>query len=101
MSEMQQLVELLQASSPELVLKMDCSEAPDQSSWLDIEQRGRFVAVEWRPGRGFGVSLVNTADDPHAGLFEGPDEILPDPFSARDWILFLLQPVTRRKAAGR
>ena len=100
MSEMQQLVELLRASSPELVLKTDCSDGTDGSCWLDIERNGRFVAVEWRPGRGFGVSLVDTTN-PHDGLFEGPDEILPDPFSARDWILFLLEPLTRRKAAGR
>jgi hypothetical protein len=90
MTEIEKLAELLHASSPELDLRLDAPGEVEGSTWLDVEQEGRVVAVEWRPRHGFGLSLLETAGDPRAGLFEGPDEILTDPYSARDRILSLL-----------
>ena len=101
LNEIQKLADLLRASAPDIQLDLDCPAEPGAPCWLDVAQHGRFVAVEWRPQRGFGVSLVNTADDPRAGLFEGPDEVLGDLYVTRDRILALLEPVSRRKAAGR
>jgi hypothetical protein len=90
MTEIEQLAELLHASSPHLDLRLDFSEALESAAWLDVERQGRIVAVEWRPRQGFGISLLGASGDPRAGLFEGPDEILSDVRSARDRILFLL-----------
>jgi hypothetical protein len=106
MTEIEKLAELLHASSPQLGLRLDAPEELESSAWLDVEQEGRVVTVEWRPRRGFGISLLETSGDPRAGLFEGPDEILADPYSARDRILSLLAthaPVRRplRVARGR
>lgn len=106
MTEIENLAELLRASSPELDLRLDAPEEADRPAWLDVEQEGRIVAVEWRPRHGFGISLLETSGNPQAGLFEGPDEILKDPCSARDRILSLLAahaPLRRplRTARGR
>lgn len=90
MTEIEKLAELLRASSPELDLRLDASEEIESSAWLDVEQEGRVVAVEWRPRNGFGISLLETTGDPRAGLFDGPDEILADPYSAHYRILALL-----------
>lgn len=90
MTEIEQLAELLHASSPHLDLRLDSSEELESAAWLDVERQGKVVAVEWRPRQGFGISLLGDSGNPRAGLFEGPDEILSDVRSARDRVLFLL-----------
>ena len=103
MSEIEKLADLLRSSSPEMDLRMDAPVEPGGPAWLDVERLGRVVAVEWRPRHGFGVSLLGVSTNPCDGLFEGPDEILSDPYSARDRILSLLEApgLRSRKAAGR
>lgn len=100
MSEIETLADLLRFSSSELGLRLDAA-AEGGTAWLDVERRGRVVAVEWRPQQGFGVSLLESSGDPLAGLYEGPDEILADPYSARDRILSLLEPSSFRRVAAR
>lgn len=89
MSDIELLADLLRASLPGLELRLDLPAEPEEAAWLDAEQNGRFVSVEWRPRRGFGVSLVDTSRLPQEGLFEGPDKVLTDPVSARDHIVGL------------
>lgn len=89
MSDIEVLADLLRASLPGLELRLDLSTEPEGPAWLDAEQNGRFVSVEWRPCRGFGVSLLDTSRPPQEGLFAGPDKVLTDPMAARDHILGL------------
>lgn len=100
MSEIEKLADLLRFSSSELGLRLDAA-AESETAWLDVERQGRVVAVEWRQQQGFGVSLLAPSGDPLEGLYEGPDEILEDPYSARDRILSLLEPSSFRRAAAR
>lgn len=90
MSELEVLADLLRAALPDLELSLDLPAEPGGAAWLDVERQGRIVSVEWRPRRGFGISLLETSEDPRAGLFEGPDEIVSDPYVARDRVLSLL-----------
>ena len=90
MSEVEVLANLLRAALPDLELSLDLPAEPGSPAWLDVERQGRIVSVEWRPRRGFGVSLLETTEDPRAGLFEGPDEIVSDAYIARDRVLSLL-----------
>jgi len=105
MTEIQELANLLHAASPELELNLDCPGEPGAPCWLDVSSHDHFVAVEWRPALGFGVSRVDTASAPRAGLFEGPDEVLQDIHSTKERILALLglagARANRRVAAGR
>jgi hypothetical protein len=103
MTDLKRLVDALRASSPDLDLTLAWSGEPEAPAWLDIAEHGRFVAVEWRPRLGFGVSLVDTSSDPVAGLFEGPEETFSDFHAAKDRILLLLGSEgrrPRRRAAG-
>ncbi len=90
MSDIEILEALLRESLPDLELSLDLPAEPGGSAWLDVQRQGRFISVEWRPRRGFGVSLLEAAGDLRAGLFEGPDEIFRDPGAARDRVLSLL-----------
>ena len=100
MSEIEKLADLLRFSSSELDLRLDAA-AESETAWLDVECQGRVVAVEWRPQQGFGVSLLASSRDPLEGLYEGPDEVLKDAYSARDRVLSLLEPSSFRRAAAR
>lgn len=58
-------------------------DAPDDSAgnwYLDVEFESRKAVVEWRPRRGFGVSL-----EP-AGYGEGPEIILPSARAAAAYV---------------
>lgn len=48
----------------------DLAEHPTGSSFLDLEYEGRTAIVEWKPGKGFGIS-----SGPVEGLGTGPDEV--------------------------
>jgi len=95
MTDLERLVDALRASSPDLDVTLDWSGEPEAPGWLDVEEHGRSVAVEWRPRRGFGVSLVETSSDPTTVLFEGPDEIFTDFHATKERILRLLDPEER------
>lgn len=43
------------------------------SSWLDVSLNGYWLTIEWRPGRGFGLSTPTDGDS-----FLGPDEVYED-----------------------
>ena len=90
MSDFDLLANLLRTALPDLDLGLDQPTESGSPGWLDVARQGRVVSVEWRPRRGFGISLLEISGDPRVGLFEGPDEILSDPYVARDRVLALL-----------
>lgn len=48
------------------------------SWWLDVKLAGKWVVVEWRPGRdGFGVSDCSTNSEEDTP-FDGPDQVCDD-----------------------
>jgi hypothetical protein len=61
--------------------------------WLDISESGRHAVVEWRPGKGFGVSLLGKND----GYGEGPDEAFTE--SQEDDVLKRIFALLTRKEA--
>lgn len=60
----------LRARFPRWRITEDAAELPGGSSFLDIGVEDRTAVVEWRPGRGFGVSA-----GPLEGYGAGPDEL--------------------------
>lgn len=89
MIELQKLAQRLRAGASGLELSFDCPTDSGLSGWLDVRSKGKLLAVEWRAGRGFGVSLIRRSAEPLQGLFEGPDEIFSDLDAAKERILSL------------
>lgn len=101
MNDFRKLAQAVRSAIPGVEIKLEEPERSGQAGWLDIEYDDIEIAVEWRPGIGFGVSRLEAGDDPTAGLFEGPDNVFRDWSEAKDHILFLLLPgLTERKRAG-
>ena len=90
MNGIQTLIELLRAQDPGLGLELDRPENPNAPWWLDVKRRDQWVVVEWRPARGFGVSLLKRGGVPLEGLFSGPDEVFEDVEAAGHHVLELL-----------
>lgn len=90
MNNVQSLIEILRAQDPSLEMELDRPENPNAPWWLDVKGRDRWVVVEWRPARGFGVSLLKRGGDPLEGLFSGPDEVFEDVEAAGHRVLELL-----------
>lgn len=70
---------------PKVRTVLDAPETPNARWWLDAQLGKHLVSVEWRPGRGFGVSA---GDD---GFGEGPDEVYDDADSAAKRVIELLE----------
>ncbi len=81
----QGLEQKLQKRFPKVRTILDAPEAPNSRWWLDAQLGKHLVSVEWRPGRGFGVSA---GDD---GFGEGPDEVYDDADSAAERVIELLE----------
>lgn len=92
MNELNALYHFLGEKLPGTVsLKLDAPDRSGQAGWLDIEHEGKWVVVEWKPGRGFGVSLLEGMEEnPLQGLFEGPDRFFERRGEAQQYILSLL-----------
>lgn len=100
MSDIQKLIQAVHRDFPSAELKVDESAGSSQVAWLDIEHQGKRIVVEWRRGKGFGVSVLpERPAHPLEGLFEGPDEVLSDWVSTKDYIHFLLTEPSSRRAA--
>jgi hypothetical protein len=100
MSEIQKLIQAVRRDFPSADLRVDENASNSQVVWLDIEHQGKRIVVEWRRGKGFGVSLLPERPA-HSleGLFEGPDEVFSDVVSAKDYIHLLLTEPSSRRAA--
>jgi hypothetical protein len=92
MNEIKRLASEIQATVPHAVVRPDCpNDERSQACWLNVELAGRSVAVEWRPGKGFGVSRVAASeDDPLAGLFSRPSQVVRTCGEAYEAVLGLL-----------
>jgi len=70
-------------------------DVPDKlggSGWLDVQLEQKSVVVEWRAGKGFGISST-----PTEGLGEGPDEVYRDAAQAAKRVVELLTKNLRTK----
>ena len=71
---------------PQSKVTVDAPSRSDGAWFLDARLRRKAVVVEYRPGKGFGVSTPGSG-----GLGEGPDEILPDAGAAAGRAVQLLR----------
>jgi DNA-binding XRE family transcriptional regulator len=72
-NDVERLRNLLQERFQEGSYKILKPRSPTGNWWLDIDLRGYSLTIEWRPGRGFGLSTPAEDD-----LFQGPDEVYGD-----------------------
>lgn len=88
MNPIEKLKERLAKDFPEVDAEIDAPDDPNGNWCLDVFNHWRhtMIVVEWRPGKGFGVS-----DDPDLqDSFSNPDEVFPDAERAYAQILSLL-----------
>ena len=71
MKNISELARKLSQALPESQVAVDLTENPRGSSWIDIRSGDHVVTVEYRPGKGYGVSTHDQDD----GLGQGPDEV--------------------------
>lgn len=94
-NEVERLRDLIQERFPEGAYKLLQPRTQTGNSWLDVSLNGYWLTIEWRPGRGFGLSTPTEGD-----AFLGPDEVYEDLDSAyeRAKALLLSQTPTRPPA---
>lgn len=92
MNPLECLRERLAARFPDAQLDLDPAETETGSWFLDATLKGYALVVEWRPGRGFGISTPSPDD-----YGQGPDEVYEDADAAfqRTKALLLSQTPTR------
>ena len=93
MTEIQELVEWVEAEVPGVDIQLDPpADSPStQARWLDIDYGQVEMTVEWRPDQGFGVSVLADPQGCEAhGLFEGPDKVFDSLDQAKRHIVGLL-----------
>jgi hypothetical protein len=92
MNEIKRLASEIQATLPRANVRPDCpTDDRSQTCWLNVEFAGHSVAVEWRPGKGFGVSKVEASEgEPLAGLFSRPSRVVSTCGEAYEAVLGLL-----------
>jgi hypothetical protein len=84
MNDLQYLCELLTARAPEAEIAIDEPLTPAGAWFADVSRHGQRVIVEWRPGRGFGVSQGG------GGYGEGPDAVVATAREALELVLKLI-----------
>jgi len=89
----QDLRERILAWFPTAKVAIDSANTPTGSSFIDIELDEYPVNVEWRPGKGFGIT-AGSAD----GYGTGADEVFGDWEKAFARIVTLLQSKSRTAA---
>lgn len=72
MNPISSLATSLRERFPRWTLVEDLAELPTGSSFLDVAYEKRTAVVEWKPGKGFGIS-----SGPIEGYGTGPDEVYP------------------------
>jgi len=81
MNDLQQLCEMIAERAPEAAIALDEPGSSGSTWWADVSRNGHRAVVEWRPGRGFGVSGEG------GGYGEGPDEVVLTAAEALDRVL--------------
>src|SRR5947209_16882246 len=84
-NELERLALVLETCLPGCKARLDAPANPEGLWFLDAQSEGHGVSLEWRPGKGFG--LTANAD---AGYGEGPEEVYTDFPAAFRRILQLL-----------
>jgi hypothetical protein len=69
-NDVERLRDLIRERFPTGSYKLLKSSTPTGAWWLDVDLSGYSLTIEWRPGRGFGLSTP--ADDDFG---QGPDEV--------------------------
>lgn len=92
MNLLQQLESRVREELPGVQARLDLAIVPEASSWLDLTLRDLRATVEWRPGRGFGVS-----SSPETVYGEGSDEVYPDVSTALSRLVAVLEKGSRTK----
>jgi HTH-type transcriptional regulator/antitoxin HipB len=90
MNDLQALLRAARKSFPKVRGTLDPAETATGSSFLDLRLGDYWVNVEWREGRGFGVTAR-----PDVAYGEGADEVYPDLSAAVRRVLWLLEHKTR------
>lgn len=87
MNDIQDLKQRISKDLPDARLTLEAPYPPRPSAawWLEIEHGGREVVVEWKPGRGFGLT------SPAEGFGEGADEAYYDLDAAARRVIELLR----------
>jgi hypothetical protein len=70
MNDFERLLDRLQERFPDGAYKLLKSHTETGAWWMDISLNGYWLTIEWRPGRGFGLSTPQEGD-----AFLGPDEV--------------------------
>jgi len=91
MNDLHHLCELIAARAPEAEIAVDEPLSGAGAWFADISRHGQRAVVEWRPGRGFGVSSEA------GGYGEGPDVVVATSAEALERVLKLIEtPVAAR-----
>jgi hypothetical protein len=71
---------------PDVTFTIDPPASSAGSWWIDVQRYGRVASVEWKPGKGFGVTA------PNGGYGEGVDFVVDDAVAAAEYVTRVLQP---------
>jgi hypothetical protein len=85
MNPLQSLEQTVRGRVPEAEFRLDPATQDNRPWFLDVRRGSSTVTVEWRAGRGFGIS-ANTP----AAYGEGPDEVYPEEGAAAQRVVCLL-----------
>lgn len=84
MNDLEQLCQMIATRAPGTDVSVDEPLSASGGWWLDVRREGQRAVVEWRPGRGFGVSNGDGA------YGEGPDAVVATASEALERIVALL-----------
>ena len=99
MNQIEKLRDDLARRFPELAMTIDSPIKVTASHWLDIRRPGLTpIVVEWRPDRGFGVSVLSEDDSEDFG--DGADEVYPNARAAFDRVVELIETGGSTKPPG-
>ncbi len=87
---LERLQKLILLALPGAESELDLPEKPSGSGFLDLSFNGRGIVIEYRKGRGFGI----TSDSEITG-FTGPDEVYEDVAEAAERAIHLLRTGSR------
>jgi hypothetical protein len=86
MNQIEILRNLVASTIPNVTFELDRPANPQGSWWLDVHLGDQAASVEWKPGKGFGISA-----SPSAGYGEGPHETFADAESVARRLVGLLE----------
>jgi hypothetical protein len=84
MNHFHHLCELIATRIPEAEIAIDEALSPGGAWFADVSRQGQRAVIEWRPGRGFGVS------DSSGAYGEGPDVVVTTVGEAFEQVMKLI-----------